>query len=198
MPPKSFKANNSNSNNHDDHKSDAAHKEKSSSGHSSSGHHNHQQHHTNGKMKRVASSAGSNLRESASIGAMPTTALAQGGQPPGIQWSSFDRQVLHAYRREFRLETPTCVADPYHQLLLAQRGSIGLLSPSMARRRMVQRQSKDALATAARKHFNSRGIQETEVIAAVLHKVKNETITKRRQRPQQMPLLFELGRPYPK
>ena len=67
----------------------------------------------------------------------------------------------------------------------------------MARRKEVRRQSKEELAIMSRKHFNSLGIQETEVIAAVLHKVKNEGITKKRKRPEQMPLL-EPDRPYPK
>lgn len=225
MPPKVAKAATA----HDEHtKSDSVPKEKG--GHASfnhNHHHHHHHHHTNGKMKRVASSAGSNLREvtnASSTAAAISTGVAAWDvhtsseqSAPAVRrpnpsivipaadvlwlyqvlWSSFERSTLHAYRREYRVQTPTSFADPYHQLVLSQRGSLGLLSPSLARKEDARRQSKDTLAVSNRKHFNSVGIQETEIIAAVLHKVKNDSITKKRKRPEQMPLI-DLEPPYPK
>ena len=61
MPPKVPKATA-----HDDHKSDTPHKDKGGHGSSTHYHNNLPHHHhyqPNGKMKRVASAAGSNLRE---------------------------------------------------------------------------------------------------------------------------------------
>ncbi|KAJ2905484.1 hypothetical protein MKZ38_005360 [Zalerion maritima] len=185
MPPKSSKAA------HDDHaKSDAPHKEKGAVGH-----HHHHHHHANGKTKKVATAAGSNLREVTNVA--PSTGIQSDNTVPGVQWSSFERGTLHAYRREYQLQTPTTFADPYHQLVLGQRGSIGAFSPSMARKKEARRQCKDELATTNRKHFNSLGIQENEIIAAVLHKVKNDGITKKKRGLEQMPKL-EPDPPYPK
>lgn len=44
----------------------------------------------------------------------------------------------------------------------------------MARKLDLRRQSKEQLATTARKHFNSIGIQENDVIVDFLHKVRNK------------------------
>lgn len=89
-----------------------------------------------------------------------------------MQWTAFDRVVLHAYRREHRLQTPTSFASSYHQWVLSSPGGIGLYSPTMARKREQRRQSKDGLASVVRKHFNASGIQENEVIPDFLHKVR--------------------------
>ncbi|KAL8382694.1 hypothetical protein RB595_006467 [Gaeumannomyces hyphopodioides] len=161
--------------------------------------HHHPHHHAvnGGKMRRVASSAGTNLRESMTAAqllvAPPdaglTPASAAGGvssasaaapdgtaQEPGapgaaVQWSSFDRSVLHSYRRVYRLNTPTSFMTDYHRWVLSRPGSMGLQSPTMLRSRVFRRQGKDQLAGAVRKHFNSQGVQENDVIVDFLHKV---------------------------
>jgi hypothetical protein len=46
------------------------------------------------------------------------------------------------------------------------------MSPTMARHKQQRRQSKDQLANAVRKHFNSMGIIENEVIVDFLYKVR--------------------------
>jgi hypothetical protein len=46
------------------------------------------------------------------------------------------------------------------------------MSPTMARRKEERRQSKDQLANAVRKHFNSMGIIENEVVVDFLYKVR--------------------------
>ncbi len=91
-----------------------------------------------------------------------------------LQWSTIDRNVLHAYRREYRLNTPTSFAASYHRLVLSQPGSIGLHSPTMARRKAHRRQSREQLAKAVRKHFNGLGIQENDIIVDFIHKIRND------------------------
>lgn len=164
-----------------------------------SAHHHHHHHAVNGgKMRRVASSAGTNLRESMTAAQLPvaapdaglTPASAAGGASsaspavaadgtaqetgaPGatVQWSSFDRSVLHSYRRVYRLNTPTSFMTDYHRWVLSRPGSMGLQSPTMLRSRVFRRQGKDQLAGAVRRHFNSQGVQENDVIVDFLHKV---------------------------
>lgn len=46
------------------------------------------------------------------------------------------------------------------------------MSPTMARRKENRRQSKDQLANSVRKHFNSMGIVENEVVVDFLYKVQ--------------------------
>ncbi|ETS82577.1 hypothetical protein PFICI_04453 [Pestalotiopsis fici W106-1] len=176
MPPAKSRAN------QDDSKSDApSTKEKNGTG--------SKDNHTNGgtKLRRVASSAGSNLKEVATVNghsAVATTpAAAQPAPPPppGLDWSSFDRELLHDYRREHHLDTPTAFALPYHQIVLSRPGSIGLYSPSMARKRQYKRQSRNELTQVVRKHFNGLGIQENEVVVNFLHKVKNPGVTRPRR-----------------
>lgn len=95
-----------------------------------------------------------------------------------IDWTSFDREMLHAYRREHSLTAPTCYSSPYRQMILSQPGSIGMYSPSMMRKRADRRQSKEQLALAVRKHFNSVGVQENDVIVDFIHKVRSHSIAK--------------------
>ncbi|KAF6842011.1 hypothetical protein CPLU01_00104 [Colletotrichum plurivorum] len=158
---------------HDDAKADGTHtKEKHSSG---PGNHN-----SNGKLRRVASSTGSNLREvtNASAAADVAPPAKADGQNPGIQWNTFDRETLHAYRREHHLNTPTSFSCSYRQLVLSRPGGIGLHSPTMARKKGSRRQSKEQLAMAVRKHFNGLGVQENDVIVDFIHKVRSQAITK--------------------
>ncbi|KAI1415754.1 hypothetical protein F5Y13DRAFT_135910 [Hypoxylon sp. FL1857] len=167
MPPAKSKAN------HDDSKSETA-SVKDRNGHGS----NH--HQSNGKLRRVASSTGSQLRDVTAVNGNSSTApapVSQPGHAPGLQWRSFDRDVLHDYRRKYLLSTPTAFANPYHHWVLSRPG-IGLRSPTMARKQEYRRQSKEELTKAVRKHFNSIGVQETDVIVDFVHKVRNPGISK--------------------
>ncbi|KUJ10293.1 uncharacterized protein LY89DRAFT_256913 [Mollisia scopiformis] len=133
----------------------------------------------NGKGRRVAGSAngGSSLRDVVTAGPSGTnggssTAVAE--STPGLQWSSFDASILHGYRYDYRLNTPAAFNEPYNQLVLS-RSPIGRLSPTMARKKQEQqhrRQSKEQLANAVRKHFNSMGIEENKVVVDFLYKVR--------------------------
>ncbi|TDZ26402.1 hypothetical protein Cob_v000871 [Colletotrichum orbiculare MAFF 240422] len=169
MPPKSSKATAA----HDDAKAEGTTtKEKHMSGSGS---------HSNGKLRRVASSTGSNLREvtNASAAADTTAASTKEQAPnPGLQWNTFDRETLHAYRREHHLSTPTSFSCSYRQLVLSRPGGIGLHSPTMARKKEYRRQSKEQLAMVVRKHFNGVGVQENDVIVDFIHKVRSHSITK--------------------
>lgn len=173
-------------------------------------------HQSNGKLRRVASSTGSNLREVTSASAVNTTPSAQTPatgaasapdtntnnpgvrEPPNtllpiarlannssfptlqLQWPAFERDVLHAYRRAYRLNTPTAFASDYHQWVLTQRGSVGLYSPTIARRKEYRRQNRDQLTGTVRKHFNGLGVVENDIIVDFLHKVRNQAIFKGR------------------
>lgn len=171
---------------------------------------------SNGKMRRVASSAGSNLREVANANAAKAAAapaepgaaaVAQEATTPGVsprspdafsqanydecanrprlnqlQWPAFERDVLHAYRRAYRLKTPTAFVSDHHQWVLTQPGSIGLYSPTIARRKELRRQTNDQLSSAVRRHFNGLGVQENDVITSFLHKVRSQGASKGRTR----------------
>lgn len=107
-----------------------------------------------------------------------------------LRWSSFDRDVLHDYRREFRLDTPTAFANSYHHMVLSRPG-IGLQSPTMARRSQYRRQTKEELAQVVRKHFNGQGIQENEIVVGFLHRVRNPGVSRPRtnkQKPHASPM----------
>ncbi|OLN95541.1 hypothetical protein CCHL11_04912 [Colletotrichum chlorophyti] len=143
--------------------------------------------HSSTKLRRVASSTGSQLKEvtNASSTTDATAAAKEEAQNTGIQWNTFDRETLHAYRREHHLNTPTSFSCSYRQLVLSRPGGIGLHSPTMARKKGYRRQSKEQLAMAVRKHFNGVGIQENDVIVDFIHKVRSQAITKndRHRRP---------------
>ncbi|KAI1367334.1 hypothetical protein F5Y08DRAFT_298895 [Xylaria arbuscula] len=162
--------------NHDDAKSDTA-SLKERNGHGSKDNHK-----PNGKLQRVASSTGSQLKEITSAKGSTATPAAPAPQPipPGLQWSTFDRDVLHDYRREHRLDTPTAFSSSYRFWVLSQ-SSVGKQSPTMARRAQFRRQSKDDLATVVRRHFNGVGVQENDVIVDFLHKVRNPGVSKPRR-----------------
>ncbi|KAK1755997.1 hypothetical protein QBC47DRAFT_201545 [Echria macrotheca] len=150
-------------------------------------------HQSNGKMRRVASSAGSNLRDAttnnagaAAAAASTSTSVPNGAAQetgnPGLQWPAFDRKVLHEYRRAYRLNTPTAFSSDHHQWVLTQAGSIGIYSPTIARRQEFRRQSKDQLTTTVRKHFNGLGVQENDIIVDFLHKIRSRTTFKGKTR----------------
>jgi hypothetical protein len=146
----------------------------------------------NGKNRRVAGNAagGSTLRDV--VNAVPSGVSTANSVPvettPGVsaslrisnalltsslqlQWSSFDSSILHGYRYDYGLNTPAAFNKPYNQMVLS-RSPIGRMSPTMAQRRENRRQSKDQLANAVRKHFNSMGIAENEVVVDFLYKVR--------------------------
>ncbi|GAB1318759.1 Histone deacetylase complex subunit SAP30 Sin3 binding domain-containing protein [Madurella fahalii] len=141
---------------------------------------------SNGKMRRVASSAGSNLREvtnanaakpaAAPVASGATASTQEEASAPGLQWPAFERDVLHAYRRAYRLKTPTAFVSDHHQWVLTQPGSIGLYSPTIARRNELRRQTKDELTRAVRKHFNGLGVQENDIITNFLHKARSQGV----------------------
>ncbi|KAI1176768.1 hypothetical protein F4777DRAFT_545081 [Nemania sp. FL0916] len=171
MPPAKTK------NNLDDAKSDTASlKERN-------GHGPKDVHKPNGKLQRVASSTGSQLKESSTAKGStmaPAVSMPQPADTPGLQWSTFDRDVLHEYRREHQLDTPTAFSSSYRLWVLSQSRT-GLRSPTMARRAQFRRQTKDDLAKVVRRHFNSVGIQENDVIVDFMHKVKNPGVVKPRR-----------------
>lgn len=95
-----------------------------------------------------------------------------------LNWSSFDRDTLHSYRREHQLNTPTSFSNTYHEWVLSQPGSIGIYSPTMVCKRQARRQNKEQLAMAVRKHFNGMGIQENDVIVDFLYKIHSDKASK--------------------
>jgi histone deacetylase complex subunit SAP30 len=97
-----------------------------------------------------------------------------------LKWSLFDRDMLHDYRREYRLDTPTAFSSQYHHWVLSRPG-IGMRSPTMARKREFRRQTKEDLTRVVRKHFNGLGVQENDVIVGFLHKVRSPGLVKTRR-----------------
>ncbi|KAG0649342.1 hypothetical protein D0Z07_4506, partial [Hyphodiscus hymeniophilus] len=131
----------------------------------------------NGKGRRVANSAvtGSSLRDVVTAGPSGTAAGTAGNSgsesSAGIQWTKIEPSILHGYRYDYRLNTPASFNKPYNQLVL-QNSPMGRMSPTMARRKEQRRQGKDQLANSVRKHFNSMGIAENEVVVDFLYKVR--------------------------
>ncbi|KAJ0115296.1 hypothetical protein J7T55_012572 [Diaporthe amygdali] len=166
--------------------------------------------HANGKMRRVASSTGSNLKEVTNAANMPSpptevTATNAPASNPSvslpmarvknpvvprdaiayaerraqqIQWTSFDRDFLHRYRREHHLTTPTAYASDYRSWVLTKPGSIGLYSPTLARKQAFRRQTKGQLANTVRKHFSSQAVQENDAVVDFVHRVRRGRLTK--------------------
>ncbi|EPQ65464.1 BgtA-20316 [Blumeria graminis f. sp. tritici] len=95
-----------------------------------------------------------------------------GDQNP-LQWSSFESPILHAYRYDYRLNTPAAFHKSYNQMTLS-KSSMGRMSPTMASKKCDRRQSKDQLAAAVKKHFKSMGIVENDVIVEFLYKVRHQ------------------------
>ncbi|CEJ85049.1 hypothetical protein VHEMI03656 [[Torrubiella] hemipterigena] len=127
------------------------------------------------KMRRNASQPGSAQgREPAPA---PTSAPSQPvpeAPAPALNWSTFERDVLHAYRREHKLNTPASFSSTFHNCVLSSPRGIGKYSPTMLRRGAAKRQVKDQLALATRKHFNAVGIQENDVIVDFICKLRND------------------------
>ncbi|PSS02089.1 hypothetical protein BD289DRAFT_458189 [Coniella lustricola] len=137
--------------------------------------------HTNGKMRRVASSAGSNLRDVTSAASLPAPAAEPAASVPvvhpSIQWNTFDRDFLHRYRREHHLNIPAAYASDYRSWVLTRPSTIGLYSPTATRKKEQRRQTRGHLVSAVRKHFNSQGVQENDAIVEFLHRALGVTKT---------------------
>ncbi|TLD26623.1 hypothetical protein PspLS_05019 [Pyricularia sp. CBS 133598] len=184
MPPAKAR----NGHGHDDKNEGTSHGNGKDKDASSGAQSNHQVNGSGGaKMRRVASAAGSNLRDSVTADAAATLAaqsltktansasnpLAQDPSAAGsvLQWSSADRPFLQKYRRVHRLSTPTSFLTDYHQWVIGRPGSIGLQSPTMRRTKTFRRQSRDDLVGVLKKHYNSQAMQENDVLVDFVHKV---------------------------
>lgn len=95
-----------------------------------------------------------------------------------INWASFERDILHSYRREHQIATPTSFASTFHKSVMSRPGSIGQYSPTMIRKQQNRRQSKEGLAKAVRKHFNGLGVQENDVIVDFIYRIRSEKAAK--------------------
>lgn len=91
----------------------------------------------------------------------------------GINWSSFELSVLHAYRQAHRLNTPSAFSSSFNQRILSRPG-IGRSSPTMAMHKDRRRVSKDNLALAVRKDFKDAMVHESEAITSFLYSVHNQ------------------------
>ncbi|KYK59284.1 hypothetical protein DCS_00414 [Drechmeria coniospora] len=131
------------------------------------------------KMRRGASHNGA--AQNLKVASAPTSAPAQSTTEtptPTLQWNAFDRNHLHSYSRQHRLNTPSSFSSVYHQWVLSNPGSIGIYSPTMVRKRSAQRQNKEQLAMVVRKHFNGMGVQENDVIVDFLYKIRSDKTSK--------------------
>lgn len=102
-----------------------------------------------------------------------------------LQWSEFERGVLHGYSRAFHLDEPTSFSNDFSRWILSQPGSVGLQSPTMLRHKQMRRQSKARLANAVRKHFNGQGSEENDIVVDFLHKIQTHEVARQR-RPRRM------------
>ncbi|TQV96518.1 hypothetical protein V2A60_003090 [Cordyceps javanica] len=131
------------------------------------------------KMRRNASQTSNN--QTRELPTVPTSAPAPSlsePAPPTIPWASFERDALHAYRREHTLPSSTSFVSTFHQYILSEKAGVGLYSPTMARKRKARRQNKEQLALAVRKHFNGVGIQENDVIVDFISKIRHSKSVK--------------------
>ena len=87
-------------------------------------------------------------------------------------WSNEDLAVLHAYRHAYRLNHPSAFQSPMSNAIFSYPG-IGKYSPTMARSKERRKTTKEQLALAVRKHFNSMAVNETDVVTEFLYKTKN-------------------------
>jgi histone deacetylase complex subunit SAP30 len=88
-----------------------------------------------------------------------------------MNWSSAPLPLLNTYRIAHHLPTPAAFTSPYHQALL-QKPGVGRQSPTMARKREKRRVSKEQLALAVRKNFNSAAVNEIDVVVDLVYKVR--------------------------
>ncbi|KAK0391155.1 hypothetical protein NLU13_0656 [Sarocladium strictum] len=159
-PPKTSRA-------HDEAKGEGTHAEKKNGGGTGSA-----------KMRRITSQTGSAASHREAANAPTSAPPVVEPIAPGLDWRSFDRSALHAYRRELHLATPNSFVSTYHHWVLSSPNGIGKHSPTMVRRKQARRQTKEQLATTVRKHFNGVGIQENDVIVDFIYKVHSDKAEK--------------------
>lgn len=90
-----------------------------------------------------------------------------------MRWSSVSHDLLETYRVAHNFAIPAAFTTPLRQALLTNPG-IGRLSPTMARQKAKRRVSREQLATAVRKHFNSAAISELDVVVEMAYKIRNK------------------------
>ena len=90
-----------------------------------------------------------------------------------MAWNSAPSEILERYRVAHNLSTPAAFTSPLNQALLTNPG-IGRQSPTMARKKDKRRVSKDQLALAVRKNFNSAAISEIDVTVEMVYKIKHQ------------------------
>jgi hypothetical protein len=90
-----------------------------------------------------------------------------------MSWNSAPLTLLDTYRTAYNLPTPSAFTSIQRQALLTNPG-IGRHSPTRARQKDKRRVSKDQLALAVRKHFNSAAVNEIDVVVEVIYRVKNQ------------------------
>ena len=89
-----------------------------------------------------------------------------------VQWREQDNRALRSYRRAYQLETPSSFKNPLALSVLGH--GIGRFSPTMQRAKSQRRVPKAQLADTARKHFNAMPVNETDVAAELLYKIKHQ------------------------
>lgn len=90
-----------------------------------------------------------------------------------MAWSTAPISLLNAYRVSHHLSSPAAFTSPLNQALLSNPG-IGRQSPTMARRKEKRRVSKEQLALAVRKNFNSAAVSEIDVVVELVYKVRHQ------------------------
>ncbi|GAB7364802.1 hypothetical protein MBLNU230_g5598t1 [Neophaeotheca triangularis] len=115
---------------------------------------------------------GSNLKELALV-ATADGGVAGGAMSAGMHWDTASPELLNNYRVAHSLQAPAAFTSPLNQARLTIPG-IGRQSPTMARRKDKRRISKDQLALAVRKNFNSAAVNEIDVVVDLVYKVRNQ------------------------
>ncbi|RMY09840.1 hypothetical protein D0866_14564 [Hortaea werneckii] len=118
---------------------------------------------------------GSSLKELALVSTEAGQVVAP-GQNAGMAWQSAPLELLNTYRVAHNLAQPPAFTSPYHQAILTRPGGIGRQSPTMARRKDKRRVSKEQLALAVRKNFNSAAVNEIDVVVELVYKVRHKGV----------------------
>ncbi|EMC93275.1 hypothetical protein BAUCODRAFT_36950 [Baudoinia panamericana UAMH 10762] len=129
--------------------------------------------HVKGKKNGVSALQGSSLKELALVHTDSGNVVTP-GQSTGMAWNTADTKLLNNYRVSHHLSNPAAFTSPYHQALLTNPG-LGRQSPTMARRREKRRISKEQLALAVRKNFNSAAVSEIDSIVEFVYKVRHQS-----------------------
>jgi len=90
-----------------------------------------------------------------------------------MAWNTAPLELLNTYRVAHNLSTPAAFTSPLNQALLTNPG-IGRQSPTMARKKDKRRVSKEQLALAVRKNFNSAAVSEIDVTVEMVYKVRHQ------------------------